>query len=882
MKKQPYQTNYIQKPAKETSLIGVFAFVFSLFPIAHLLGFLLALIDVIFRHKKRRCGFACAAIIISLLWTLLLGYLFHPLISLFWDVNKASKESAAEISFTSSELVQNGYDDIFYVQDRIKSINGRFNLEEKPKTITYKLYAGENYELISGELKYGKKFKINCGGLAPGYNYLDFILEYDDVSQNEQYMYILYNMNSENVKALGLDSLDSDGDGLFDAFELENSETDSYIKDSDGNAVTDDKEDPDADGLNNLQEQRLGTLCFAYDTDADGISDMQEQQYGTNPLVSDSDGDGMTDGFELEQGLPANSTNKGEIITYKEEKCLRTGMNVDISVNGEAQYIESFRMFEVPSSYTLSSQNVSGMIGSAMCFVMDEQPESAQIEITLDCNEYEEGKSYFLYYVDEEKMELQRVGDQEQHDNVITATLFHFSKYLVSSSENPYIKSMNIDSVDGEEGLYLNYEDYLKDMYGDQAVLSYIVLSPNTKSNDSLNWYWEFDEMLPELSKNTGHTLFGYFYDGSDVNLSLKVLDDEAEGSLGKFGFGGWLHSGKATWGFSVDGEIKYPTGYYSLYKKGITDEFGNIVYRSEKKKYDDDMKPEKNGNIMLPIVINDEQLDRLNSFLLSYNSQYQLGKNNCTTFVRDAFNAAGVKNEVNISYVPSYEDDPNHFDASFISNGVIGAAGSPGQAAYSIQKEYPYEHVYRLKEEKDGEFIYYFTSKMAQECAIQRRQEQEQAQREEELKLLAEREKLNQSVSRLREVMDHQTKCGFIVLHSPIGQYMGIPVLIVQECDTINFENQKLINEWLNTCQMGAIDHNVKYKYIQVPVGVMQMLVNKHIPEKYRFYSGEVEVKKALNGSFEDGLRWALLYNYYYIERTPYDFFIKGDLFIH
>jgi hypothetical protein len=86
-------------------------------------------------------------------------------------------------------------------------------------------------------------------------------------------------------------------------------------------------QDPDHDGLTNLEEFLNGTDPHNPDTDGDGISDGDEvHKYHTNPLNPDTDGDGLSDGDEIRLGTnPLNPDTDGDGIPDGIE--VKLGMN---------------------------------------------------------------------------------------------------------------------------------------------------------------------------------------------------------------------------------------------------------------------------------------------------------------------------------------------------------------------------------------------------------------------------------------------------------------------------------------------------------------------------------------------------------------------------
>ena len=92
--------------------------------------------------------------------------------------------------------------------------------------------------------------------------------------------------------------LDSDSDGMTDAFEWEHG-----FK----TMIADATLDADGDGLSNVAEMTAKTNPRAADTDGDGLGDAAETT--TDPLIADSDGDGLSDGEELAVSPLATNPN---------------------------------------------------------------------------------------------------------------------------------------------------------------------------------------------------------------------------------------------------------------------------------------------------------------------------------------------------------------------------------------------------------------------------------------------------------------------------------------------------------------------------------------------------------------------------------------------
>jgi hypothetical protein len=120
---------------------------------------------------------------------------------------------------------------------------------------------------------------------SPTNNSLAAYVRFPRTSYNEGYPYLI------DFSMPITPSPDSDGDGLSDASEIQNSlnpldPTDIY-------------KDYDEDGLTNLEEINYGTYLGNPDCDGDGLSDgVEVKVFKTDPMKADTDGDGVSDGLE--------------------------------------------------------------------------------------------------------------------------------------------------------------------------------------------------------------------------------------------------------------------------------------------------------------------------------------------------------------------------------------------------------------------------------------------------------------------------------------------------------------------------------------------------------------------------------------------------------
>lgn len=213
----------------------------------------------------------------------------------------------------------------------------------------------------------------------------------------------------KEILGTDINRVDTDEDGLDDYSEVYLCDTDPLKKDT-GDTGTDDLfKDPDADGLTNSEEIRLGTSPTVADTDEDGINDYDEvKKYHTNPLKNDTDDDGISDLSELRLGLDPKKEKTDGKIKDKERK-FEQSVDADSPVFEEintdnekyqlslkctaAGYIEDMISAEI-SHYSdyLQSETVSGDI---VDISYDDEFELESIEISFSVSE--NASNYYIF-----------------------------------------------------------------------------------------------------------------------------------------------------------------------------------------------------------------------------------------------------------------------------------------------------------------------------------------------------------------------------------------------------------------------------------------------------------------------------------------------------
>ncbi len=336
--------------------------------------------------------------------------------------------------------------------------------KEDPEGTVYTVTFDLNYEgapdPTEQQVVKGEKAQQPINPIRDGYLFAGWFTEKSSVQMNSLYTFfkpINNNMriyagwiNGEDTDGDGLpnevenkygtdvSSIDTDGDGLTDYEELALLWLNPLIKDTDSNGVEDGNEDPDNDGLTNLDELRgnIKTDPTYSDSDYDGLDDRLEQVlYFTNPLADDTDGDGAIDGIEVYYSTDPLAYNESFIMNASSEELSENNpvaASVIVRASGEALGTVSVESVSNSDNPFVNS-TIAGYLGSAYDFSASGEIVSAEITFEYDTSLGEVGEDFQprIYYFNEDSNEFEELENQRVENGKVTATTSHFSTYIL-------------------------------------------------------------------------------------------------------------------------------------------------------------------------------------------------------------------------------------------------------------------------------------------------------------------------------------------------------------------------------------------------------------------------------------------------------------------
>lgn len=286
--------------------------------------------------------------------------------------------------------------------------------------------------------------------------------------------------------------------------------------------IDDKTTDNDGDGIMNAEEKELGTNPNLADTDMDGILDSQELD-GTNtdPLKADTDDDGLLDGDEIALGLdPNKADSKGDgvkdserSLSYKIEE-----NDVNLTINGKGNIASS-------SVNVIKNSNFSEIEGiSDEIYQFSTQGTLEKADVTIKYNGAELRKNNVserdltLYRFDDENKTLEKVESKvDANANILTATLNHFSKYVLGNS------SVEVSALSAQVMFVI---DNSVSMYTESQILGagYDSVTGADGNDSNFRRLTLTNNMIDKL---TGSYKFGVAeFSGNYVNLQ-KFVDDK-------------------------------------------------------------------------------------------------------------------------------------------------------------------------------------------------------------------------------------------------------------------------------------------------------------------------------------------------------------------
>lgn len=198
-------------------------------------------------------------------------------------------------------------------------------------------------------------------------------------------------------------------------------------------------EDLDLDGLTNREETEYQTNLLSSDSDLDGLDDYYEINVSkTDPNKKDTDTDGLNDYDEIELNLdPLNSDSKQDGMKDGERTLTYTKNidNVSLTITGTGNIASS--IIETQGNTKISKKD--GLIDKLYSLYTTGTINNATITINYTDQELEQyglnEDTLSIFYYNESTSQYEKIDTvQDKEKNTLTATLDHFSYYVVGDA----------------------------------------------------------------------------------------------------------------------------------------------------------------------------------------------------------------------------------------------------------------------------------------------------------------------------------------------------------------------------------------------------------------------------------------------------------------
>jgi len=360
--------------------------------------------------------------------------------------------------------------DYYLTQEHVEKLTGTLTDAEQVEKLKFTVTDINGLVVDKGECAVKENWIIDDIGFVIGYN----VITVTAVCENGEKVaetISLMNFNPENVDATDVDRDDTDGDGIDnytetifgtdplsddsdgdkikDLDEMSQTGTNPNLADTDEDDIDDGQEDPDEDGLCNLEEIKAGTNPLYEDYDNDKLSDGDEVlKYHTDPLVEDTDEDGLRDGEDVIMGYePWNPDTDGDGILDGDEVVYQTAVEeidqervagitmVAVSMDCAGYIDNEVSIFNV-YNLDMRTTDVVGRVGAAVDIETTQEFDEATITFTYDeeaLGDSLEDNLRIVWYDEENDqyvvMDEETVIDKE--NNTLSCKTTHFSTWLV-------------------------------------------------------------------------------------------------------------------------------------------------------------------------------------------------------------------------------------------------------------------------------------------------------------------------------------------------------------------------------------------------------------------------------------------------------------------